>query len=130
MKLHCLIFTLAYSFNACVNNANPQSMNDSRKSLQSKLINAIRDSITICDIEAFVGQKPIVNTCSDADRLIIQHANIDADINHSGDFPKLIETKDVTYWLVSHETSYTRVIGIYWPLKGMPKLFHARVYPP
>lgn len=100
------------------------------KSLFSKLNDAIRDSIGICEIDQFIGQKSIINTCSENDRMAISGTHFVADNSHSVDFPDLTEAKEAAYWLLSHESEYTRVIGIYWPKAGKPVIFKARIYPP
>ena len=100
-------------------------------SLEIKLKEAIRQKISVCGMNDFTGIPPIINTCSEQDRLALLHANIAADSDRqSPDFPKLSEAGNVVYWRVSDEPDYTRIKGIYWDGAGQAHIFSGRVYPP
>ncbi len=122
---------LASLFADCSNSPGvQQKYTQNMDSLEIKLKEAIRQKIGVCDMNSFVGVLPIINTCSEQDRLALLHANITADSDRqSPDFPKLAEARDVVYWRVSDEPDFTRIKGIYWDEAGRANIFSGRVYP-
>lgn len=127
-----VVILLASWSGACTGVPDTRQKNLQRMdSLEIKLKEAIRQKIKVCDMGNFIGMAPVINTCSDQDRMALLHANITADSDtKSPGFPKLSETLDVVYWKLSDEPDYTRVKGIYWEKSGEAKIFSARIYPP
>ena len=131
MNQYVIFLAGLFILEACGNGSHAQQNSPNNMSqLLEKINAAVKENIPICEMDAFTGEKSIVNTCSENDRPVVQMANIEADSDHPGDFPDLRDARDVVYWLVGHEPKYTRIDGICWPMEGEPAIFHGRVFPP
>ncbi|MEW7292183.1 hypothetical protein [Aquimarina sp. 2304DJ70-9] len=105
----------------------------SKKMMDSNLIdqlhNAINAKTSVCNIGTIVDTKPLINTCNEKDRLILNRADFDFDPDDRNSFLDIKKALDVSYWKVEHPTK-VKIIGICWFTDGSIKLFKAIVLPP
>ncbi len=106
---------------------------NSKKIMDSNLIDqlhsAIKAKTTVCNINDIVDIKPLINTCNENDRLILQRADFAPDPGDQNSFLDIKEALDVSYWKVEHPTE-AKIIGLCWYDDDSIQLFKAIVLPP
>jgi hypothetical protein len=107
----------------------PDMAEKDRKLVAAVRVAAARD-LAPNEAERAVGMKAVLNTSRERDRWVFTRADIVADPDHEEALPARDSIRWAAYWVRNVESRNPKLVGIYWPKEGRPKVFFGELLPP
>jgi hypothetical protein len=109
----------------------PSARNDADK--DTKLVEAVKAAaakgVAPTDVGAIVGTKSTLNTARDKDRATFSRVDLVEDPDNKPPLPDRETLRWVAYWVRPVEARNPKIVGIYWPKEGKPRMFYGEVLP-